>query len=69
MMFQPPDRTRTCPVCGANAKLLMNVDGLLPQLRAGELQYYCLQCQRITIPHEQDRPASKLPGKGGKPDA
>lgn len=71
MMLQPPDRVRSCPLCGTNARLLMNVDGMLPQLTAGsEPQYYCLQCRRLTIPYEQqDGPSSMLPGRGGKPDA
>jgi endogenous inhibitor of DNA gyrase (YacG/DUF329 family) len=46
MMQMPLEQYKPCPTCGfANALLIMDFSGTLPQLDAqGDPQYHCPQC-------------------------
>jgi transposase-like protein len=67
-MMQLPEQYKPCPNCGfANAALIMDLYGVLPQLdEQGDPQYYCTQCDTTftafdepsTTPN-QTKPAEK----------
>src|SRR5216683_8317477 len=41
-------KNRRCPLCGGQARLLIDIDTNFPQLDLqGRTQYFCLRCERV----------------------